>query len=41
MDSERDIEQDTVIEELFRQLKEGDADTFPPSVDKSGLGGGE
>jgi hypothetical protein len=41
MDSEQDIKQDPVVEELYRQLKEGDADAFPPSVGKSGIGGGE
>lgn len=41
MDSERDIRQAPIVEELYRQLKEGDADAFPPSVEKSGVNGGE
>lgn len=41
MDFERDIEQDPVAEELYRQLKEADTEAFPPSVEKSGISGGE
>lgn len=39
MDSERDTKQDPVAEELYRQLKEGDTNAFPPSVEKAGASG--
>lgn len=40
MDSEK-VNQDSLAEELYLQLKETDTEAFPPSTDKAGLSGGE
>ena len=45
MDTERetvqDIDQDQVADKLYRQLQETGTEAFPPSVEKSGVTGGE